>query len=328
MSYTSRRGFLTTMAGALLLVAAPTLARAEAAVEPTLLRSTRDDRGITFFFQLAHAPFPAPGAGYTDSTVIVFVPNHLRRPRSGRTSALVHFHGHSTTAERALDAHRLREQLVDSKQDAILVLPQGPVMAQDSSIGKLEVEGGLARLLGDVFRALHTGPARAALGRTSVGTEADRVCLSAHSGGYHAAAKCVKHGGVEVNEVYLFDALYADADVFRDWVVAGKGRSQRERHKLVTYFTGGATERWSEWLFAELGRAGVVCAREHVEGTLSREELTRAEAVAIRSSLAHGDVTNQWNSLRDCLYASALPRHLRTSWFDAKHGARPIERRR
>ena len=34
------------------------------------------------------------------------------------------------------------------------------------------------------------------------------------------------------------------------------------------------------------------------------------------------------NALRDCLCASTLPRHLATAWFEAKTGARKLERRR
>jgi hypothetical protein len=100
------------------------------------------------------------------------------------------------------------------------------------------------------------------------------------------------------------------------------------RHKLVSYFTAGTTEVNTRRLFAELERAGVRCAEETVEGTLSREDITLAEAVSIRTQLTHGAVTSELNGLRDCLYASALRRRLRTSWFDVKHGARPLERRR
>ena len=67
-----------------------------------------------------------------------------------------------------------------------------------------------------------------------------RVCLSAHSGGYHAAACCLRDGGVDVHETYLFDALYAESDVFRDWVLARRGAPAASRHKLVSYFTAGA----------------------------------------------------------------------------------------
>ena len=37
---------------------------------------------------------------------------------------------------------------------------------------------------------------------------------------------------------------------------------------------------------------------------------------------------DELNALRDCLCASTLPRHLATAWFEAKTGARKLERRR
>jgi hypothetical protein len=262
--------------------------------------------------------------------VIAFVPKHFRASRDGSVSVIVHFHGHSSTAERAMTAHQLREQLFDSKQNAILLVPEIAVMAPDSAAGKLETPGAFARLVEDALRTLDGRDGRAALGPSALpgGPATGRVIVSAHSGGYHAAALALKHGGVAVREVYLFDALYSDVDVFRDWVVAGRGKPMSSRHKLVSYFTAGTTETNTKKIFAELAQAGVDVAAENVEGSLSRAELTHAEAVSIRTSLAHGKVTSELNGLRDCLYASALRRNLRTSWFDAKTGARPLEQRR
>jgi hypothetical protein len=306
-----RRSFLA-------LAAALALTRSAKAAKRVV---SEDERGVTLAEELEHAPFPAPGAPYQDRTVFVFIPQHFVPPRDGRVSMVVHFHGHNTTAERAMAAHELREQLYDSKQNAILVVPQGPVFAADSSCGKLEAPGGLARMLEEVIAV--TG------GRLGPEPSVGNLVLSAHSGGYHAAAACVRQGGVEINEVYLFDALYAEQAAFRDWVVAGKGRSMRHRHKLVSYYGAGAgTEAESQRLLQELERAGVRCAFEKVEGTLSREELTQSEAVFIRTSLPHGGVTHELNALRDCLYASGLRRRLRTAWFDSKEGARVLERRR
>lgn len=292
-------------------------------------RVTSDERGVTLMLELEHAPFPAPGSWHRDPTVLVFVPRH-HRPIGGAIHSVVHFHGHNSTVERATAAHQLREQLFDSKQNAILIVPELAVLAPDSAAGKLESQGGLARLLDDVFATLETREALAALGLSApgVGARPGRVCVSAHSGGYHAAACAIRVGGVNIHEVYLFDALYADTDVFRDWVVAGRGKPMSSRHKLVSYFTAGTTETNTRRLFAELEQAGVAVAKETVEGTLSREDLTHAEAVSIRTQLTHGTVTSELNSLRDCLYASALRRRLRTSWFDAKQGARALERRR
>lgn len=321
-----RRAFLAGTAA----VALTTLAGRAHAASSRVRQISRDERGITVFMELEHAPFPAPGAAYADPTVIVFVPHYLRVSRTERLSALVHFHGHNSTAERAIVAHELREQLFDSKQNAILVVPQGPVMAADSACGKLAAPGGLARMLTDVLAVLDRIATMPTPGPTAIraGTRIDTVCLSAHSGGYHAAASCLKNGGVAVNEVYLFDALYGDTDAFRDWVIAGKGRTMRTRHKLVSYYGPGATESESQKLLVELERHGVDCVWERAEGLLSREEITRSDAVFIRTQVAHGDVTHELNALRDCLYASGMTRHLRTAWFDHKEGARPLERRR
>src|SRR5687767_14274770 len=108
----SRRMFLRL--AALTTVASPALA--DVAARSRIAHTTPDTRGVTFAMELDHAPFAAAPIVY------VFVPHH-HRPATD-VSCVVHFHGHNTTAERALAAHQLREQLDDSKQNAILVVPQ------------------------------------------------------------------------------------------------------------------------------------------------------------------------------------------------------------
>jgi hypothetical protein len=324
-----RRSLLAALAAApVFSFAAPRSARAQAA---TRLKSiARDASGTTLWLALDNAPFPAPGGGYRDDTVIVFVPSHYRYGGDEEgVPALVHFHGHNTTAERALVSHALREQLADSKQNAVLVVPQLASMAADSSCGKLESPGALSRLLSEAIAAAHE--VRRTLGDTAFPADAPlgTVCVSAHSGGYHAAACSLRSGGVDVRETYLFDSLYTDADVFRDWVIARRGEPLHRRHKLVSYFTeGGTTEANNKLLRSQLERAGVLIAQELQEGELSRHDLSHAEAVFVRTGLWHSAVTWETNALRDVLFASALPRHVSSSWFARKTGARPLERRR
>ena len=322
-----RRTFLATLAtlAAAPLLASTRLARADA---PRLRSVARDASGTTLWLALDHAPFA--GTAYRDDTVIVFVPSHYRWRAEEGVAALVHFHGHNTTAERAMAAHALREQLADSKQNAVLVVPQLAVMSADSSCGRLETPGGLVALLAEAIAAT-AREGRTTLGDTGFPSDAalGTVCLSAHSGGYHAAACCLRSGGVDVRETFLFDALYSDVDAFREWVVARRGEPLHRRHKLVSYFTeGGTTEALNGVLRAQLEHAGVLCAHEMREGELSRRDLSHAEAVFVRTGLWHSAVTWESNALRDVLYASALPRHLPTTWFARKAGSRPIERRR
>jgi hypothetical protein len=324
-----RREVLAALAAIPFASVASTFARDARAQRAAHVKSmARDALGTTFALGSPYAPFA--GVAYDDDTVLVFVPDHFRYRAEEGVPALVHFHGHHSTAERALVAHALREQLVDSRQNAVLVVPQLAVNAADSSCGRLESAGGLARLLGSALSlAAHEG--RATLGDAAFPERAPlgRTCLSAHSGGYWAASRCLREGGVDVHETYLFDALYAEGDVFRDWVVARKGAPAASRHKLVSYFTVGApTEATNRALREELERAGVLVAEEMREGELSRHDISHASAVFVRTSVAHGEVTWETNALRDVLFASMLPRHLPATWFAHRTGARPIERRR
>ncbi|MGA2448696.1 MAG: hypothetical protein ABTD50_08485 [Polyangiaceae bacterium] len=320
-----RRSFLSGLAALSLL---PLSRRARADGATRLKYMAKEAIGTTFCFGLDNAPFPTPGSAYTDDTVLVFVPAHFRYRREEGVPLLVHFHGHNTTAERALTQHELHQQLADSKQNALLVVPALATMAADSACGKLESAGGLTRLLAEAVEAT-AEDGRGTLGSAAFPRDAPHgtVCISAHSGGYHAAASCIRVGGLDIRETYLFDSLYAEHDVFRDWTVAGRRASMLRRHKLISYFTpGGATESLNGTLRADLEHAGVLCALESQEGSLSRHELSHVQAVFVRTDIGHSNVTWENNALRDCLFASALPRHLRSTWF-AREGARPLEPR-
>jgi len=326
-----RRSLLAALAASAVLGSTCRTARAQstAGAGPRLKSLERDEHGTTVLLGLDHAPFPAPGAPYQDDTVLVFVPAHHRYHAEEGLSVLVHFHGHNTTAEHATAAHQLREQLTDSRQNAILVVPQLALMAPDSGCGKLEATSGLARLLQETIVATSRQGRTFGDARFPSGAALGTVCISAHSGGYHAAASCLRCGGVDVRETYLFDGLYAEVETLRDWVTARRGEPLHRRHKLVDYFVESTvTDTNSRALRAELEQAGVLCEEEQQEGMLSRHDLSHAEAVFVRTGVYHSQVTWETNALRDCLYASALPRHLSSDWFARKSGARPIERRR
>ncbi len=320
-----RRTVLAVLAQAPLLSAAAFAQSGGPELGPRLKAQARDALGTTLVLGVPQAPF----AGTGDDTVIVFVPAKYRFRAEEGISALVHFHGHNSSAERAIAAHALREQLVDSRQNAILVVPQLALFAADSSCGKLGTPRAFERLLGGaVSTAARLGKATLGESRFPERPRLGRVCLSAHSGGYHAAACSLRSGGVDVSETYLFDALYAESEVFRDWVLARRNEPAASRHKLVSYFTvGAATEILNNGLRATLERSGVRVSEELREGELSRKDLSHASAVFVRTGVAHSSVTWETNALRDVLYASMLPRHLGSTWFTRRDGGRLIERR-
>lgn len=268
------------------------------------------EAGIGETIELApkSAPYPTPSGKYADPTVLVFVPSFFAVPPSKRVDFVVHFHGHMTTAKAALTAHKLREQLHASRQNAVLVVPQGPVRAPDGDFGKLMTKGGLARLLADVRRQVP-----ALRGSTKTG----RVVLSAHSGGYRAAAACAARGGVDVREIYLFDALYGEVEAFTKFVTAAPGS-----RKLVSYSVGGRPRELGEVLALTLEKRGIDVLRETAERRVTRGELVAAKAAFLSGHATHATATYEELALRDCLFASCLKGKGSRSWHEKRDARR------
>jgi hypothetical protein len=265
--------------------------------------------GQTLQFALADAPFPHGSGAYADNSVWVYVPPSFVVPPSGTIDAVVHFHGHNTTAKKALASHKLREQMDAAKQNAILVVPQGPIDAADGNFGRLMERGGLRRLLHGVRESL----VRTDRTRFRIAKNVGRVILSAHSGGYRAAAAGVARGGVGVREVFLFDALYGESGTFARFMT-----DDPKRHKLVSYYVGGAPKTLSLALAGTLEAAGVSVRREHAGEHLSRGDLTRGRAVFLEGRGIHATATWEENALRDCLFASCLRGNHDGAWFADK----------
>ncbi|MBL9021464.1 MAG: hypothetical protein JNL21_04660 [Myxococcales bacterium] len=264
--------------------------------------------GATHELKPKSAPYPAPNGKYTDSTVLVHVPSFFSVPESKKVDFVVHFHGHMTTAKAAIAAHKLREQLEASRQNAVLVVPQGPVRAADGDFGKLMLKGGLARLLGEVRRQV---PALRAAKQTG------RVVLSAHSGGYRAAAACSEQGGVDVREIYLFDSLYGEVESFVRFVT-----DDPDHHKLVSYSVGGRPRELGAELASRLESRGVDVLRETGAKKVTRGELVDATAAFLFGHATHASATYEELALRDCLFASCLKGKGSRSWHKKRDAAR------
>ncbi|MEM1446454.1 MAG: hypothetical protein AAGF84_10385 [Planctomycetota bacterium] len=165
---------------------------------------------------------------YVDSRVAIFVSRDF--DAAGPTDLLFYFHGWGNHIAKSLDQFRLREMLVASGRNAVLVFPQGPKDAPDSSGGRLEEPQAFKAICDDVLDVLLKS------GRIEH-AELGRVALSGHSGAYRVIAKGLEHGGIDahIDRVYLLDASYALLDTFADWI-ADEGNAESSR-RLYSIFT-------------------------------------------------------------------------------------------
>ncbi|MCC6546653.1 hypothetical protein IT570_05745 [Candidatus Sumerlaeota bacterium] len=152
---------------------------------------------------------------YSDPSVLIFIPAGYKPGE--KTDLFLYFHGHKNNVRNAVDVFKLREQVVASRKNVILVCPEGPKDAPDSGLGKLEDRDGLKNLLAETLQLLEAD------GKIPTAT-LGHVVLSGHSGGYYGVAMCLKQGGVEANlsEVYLIDAAYGNIEEFSAWATRNK----------------------------------------------------------------------------------------------------------
>ncbi|MDB6026871.1 MAG: hypothetical protein JWM68_3094 [Verrucomicrobiales bacterium] len=263
--------------------------------------------GEVIVTSLPSAPFPHPNRAqgytnktkffpadkhYSNSTVAIFIPKGFKPQK--KTDFIVHFHGWGGDVTNVFRIYKVAEQLVESRRNAILVVPQGPFQASDSFDGKLEDENGFKRFMADVMVTLkERGVSKA--------DKIGKIVLSGHSGGYQVMSSIVAQGGLsdQVKEVWLFDALYAQTEKFTKWSDTYHGKI------LDIYTENGGTRKGSEALMDDLKKRHVKFVGKN-ESEITAKDLQKNRLVFIYTSLKHNDVVHQHNTFRDFLNASCF----------------------
>jgi hypothetical protein len=206
-------------------------------------------------FTSAHTSFPDAGrmnghlydsvlyttaAHYMDSSVMLIIPPGFKPGK--KVNLVFWFHGWRNNIDTAAVFYGLTTQFAASKLNAVLVLAETAKNAPDSYGGKLEQPGMFKSLVYDVMAELKKNNV------VKPKAEAGNIVLAGHSGAYRVIAYALQNGQVAVQEVFLFDALYAEVDKYMKWL-------QGNRHyHFVHWFTnkGGGTDEMSDTMMKQL----------------------------------------------------------------------------
>lgn len=150
---------------------------------------------------------------YSNSNVLIITPKNFHA--TTKTDMIFWFHGWNNNIDSALVFYGLSRQFAESGVNAVLVLAETAKDAPDSYGGKLEQPNTFRRLVSDVLQKLNKEK------MLTANCTAGNVILAGHSGAYRVMAGILQNGNVLVNEVILFDALYADTDQFMNWLTSG-----------------------------------------------------------------------------------------------------------
>lgn len=276
--------------------------------------------GTLLVTQFVSAPFPHPAraAGhkyhdqfysavehYSNSTVAMFIPKNFRV--TDKIDFVVHFHGWNHTVAGTLPEYRLAGQFAASGKNAILIVPQGPHDAPDSFGGKLEDTNGFKVFMAEAVEKLaDNGFGRPAglpyrWGGAAAPPQIGNVIISGHSGGYHVMAAILDHGGLsdKIKEVWLFDALYGNAENFVAW-------QKNENGRLLDIYTDhGGTKEETENLMAAYKTNGTSFFTAE-ETNAVPEDLRTNKIVFLHTDLVHNDVVSKRDEFEWFLKTSCL----------------------
>jgi hypothetical protein len=169
-------------------------------------------RGDTLQFTLDHGAV----MGTSDRpNAVVYVPDGYD---ASHPAVVVFLHGFYNCATNVLrgangtcggdvrNAYNLAGQLDAAGKHALLVVPELAYDRASSDPGDFATPGMFAAMLDDLFAAM--GDRAGSLDQLA------HLIVASHSGGYRAAAAIASDGGKRVDELWLLDSLYGEADAF------------------------------------------------------------------------------------------------------------------
>ena len=213
---------------------------------------------------------------YSDSSVIIIARKNFHEKK--KVNMIFWFHGWGNNIDSALVRYGLSRQFDKSGTNAVLVLAETAKDAPDSYGGKLEKENVFKGLVEDVLQKLKKEKVIAA--RCNAGN----IIIAGHSGAYRVMANILQNGNVPVNEVILFDALYADTDKFLKWITSDKD------HRFIDLYTNsGGTFDNSKEMMRQVSDLKIP-ADSLEEQDVTPEIVRNNKIIFIHTSHAHNDI--------------------------------------
>lgn len=170
-----------------------------------------------------HDSLYTSAAHYSDSSIIIITPEHFKAKKT--IDIIFWFHGWNNNIDSAIVRYGLSRQFEQAHLNAMLVLAETAKDAPDSYGGKLEQQNEFSNLVNDLMKKL--------MGINVISTQCKvgNIVLAGHSGAYRVMANIVQNGNLPVQEVILFDALYAETPKFLSWLASDTA------HRLINLYT-------------------------------------------------------------------------------------------
>ena len=214
---------------------------------------------------------------YSNHSVILVVPE--KYSERNHPDLIFWFHGWRNTIDSSLIQFHLADQLISSQRNAILVLAETASNAPDSYGGKLEQPNEFKFLVQDIMDELQKKKIVSPLGKLN------HIVLAGHSGAFRVIAHILQSGGLNIQEVYLMDALYGEKEKFEQWI------SANAKNRFIHWYThkGGGTDEESTLMMSQLKSANILFLSTK-DSELNHELLKSNRIIFVESPKDHNEI--------------------------------------
>ncbi len=243
-----------------------------------------------FPLKTVNAKYPSNDSRFNDNSCLVYVPKHFNKNKPW--NFMLWFHGWNNNIQSTIEQFKLREQIVLSGANVILIMPEGVKNGNDSYCGNWEQANYFNYFMEDVKLKLKSEKIVDKI------TAENQLIIAGHSGASRALVQVMDYSSITIKAILMFDAIYNhETNII-------KCLKKFSSCKLINLHTSREACTISTKNLIQLMQKQNMGYLQKQDTDVTDAELKNNRILCLSSNLSHNDVPVSYNYLSRFLKAS------------------------
>lgn len=243
-----------------------------------------------FPLKSANSKYPSSDSKFNDNSCLVYVPKHFDKNKIWHF--MLWFHGWNNNIQSTIEQFKLREQIILSGANVILIMPEGVKNGNDSYCGNWEQANYFNYFMEDVKLKLKSEKIVDNI------TANNQLIISGHSGASRALVRVMDFSSTTIKSILMFDAIYShESNIIKCF-------KKFPSCKLINLHTAREACTTSTKNLIQLLQKEKINYLQKQDTGVTDAELKSNRILCLSSNLSHNDVPVSYNYLSRFLKAS------------------------
>lgn len=243
-----------------------------------------------FPLKTANPKYSASDSRFNDNSCLVYVPKHFDKNKNWHF--MLWFHGWNNNIQSTIEQFKLREQIILSGANVILIMPEGVKNGNDSYCGNWEQANNFNYFMEDVKLKMKSEKIVDNI------TANNQLIISGHSGASRALVRVMDFSSTTIKSILMFDAIYSHETNIINCL------KKFPSCKLINLYTAREACTTSTKNLIQLLQKEKISYLQKQDTGVTEAELKSNRICCLSSNLSHNDVPVSYNYLSRFLKAS------------------------